>query len=369
MHLLEATLALALSMLIFSTLVTILVETALRLKQSRRNGLAEMLGRLFDEVLWQDFRPGILTQYAPGMAPNQKTLRENFILGMTHRAEGTAGSQGGWRFPVPASLQAGAVSPLHITPAEFVQRLAHTDIGLAIARHDSGEGDGGPALSAVIHSITHRFSDHAASAREKFKSKASFVSIFAALAFAFAANIDAARLLTQFINDPSLVQTLLSEADNAAEKPAPHLAIGHDYFPFCATPSKDPACKDVKKWVEAFCEPYWSPKEEEKCIKANPTLRATVFEGASVGSLLVWGFWVFVTGLLIGLGGPFWFDFYTNFSRRVGLIRQLRGGTAPPKDPSATAGQKGDETAPLDIKTLTEDFRTQIAARKLMAAV
>jgi hypothetical protein len=126
------------------------------------------------------------------------------------------------------------------------------------------------------------------------------------------------------------------------------IPIGTDYFPHCLWYGKketvEPSCKDAKGSLK------------------SPSSREIRFD------YFFWILKVLITGMLIGLGGPFWYDAVRGLMRTTQLFR----GRDQPREP--TPGKRAGESEPAKPaevfekhveKTVTSDPRWRPAGSML----
>jgi hypothetical protein len=167
----------------------------------------------------------------------------------------------------------------------------------------------------------------------EFQNKTKRISIIAGMAIALIFNINAYRILDTFIQNPQLPQAVASDLAKLAESEP------------CAS---EEDCADVQAEVDELGEvvdryagaglpvgwrfpPHCLPAE----ICQQRKLEYRLFNwGADIAVLLL-------TGTLIGLGAPFWFD----VARRLATVRSWFSGTATTSE--ARAGR--------DVKNSSQD--------------
>lgn len=238
-----------------------------------------------------------------------------------------------------------------LSTTAFVQRLAKTEIGTVMA--DSGEAD----KTLMVKDFSNSFERYTAASREIYRKRLHYISVFVAIFLAFGANIDASRLFRALSEDPEFRNKILESSeeitklvdDNAnsggnaqgdadikkdvAEirkklsdiKSTYDLPIGHQYFPYCVGDSKN---------------------STKNCGPEKPGLYS--LEG------LNWIVNALFAGILIGLGGPFWFKVFSSLSQLTQLLgvfggrnKELVAETKSTPESGSTAA--GDDTILLDL--------------------
>jgi hypothetical protein len=374
MRTLSAVLAFALAMFIFSTMVSVLVETLVhRLANFRQRGFRHMIERIFDEELW--------TRYGAGLAHavDQATARRRFADAIVCN-EGALEPYA-WAGPLRPVLRPLARFLVHPqvtarSTLEFAELVADTDVGRALIADARG------SLEARVHHLTYTYERYGRGASEYFRQRAQMLSLLVAVVFAFAANIHAGRLLDRFQRDPALVEELLARSEGLLEAPATaappatdeerertlaqaraqlaeleHLGlpIGHGWFPWCpATEAgpNDPLDAVIDLGDALRIRPASADPECDAFLRARAgALRACVAGRADgVADCLAreagawdavvsgprgleWLLMVLLTGGLIGLGSPFWFSVFSNLARLLGVHGTAR--TLRPREDAA----------------------------------
>jgi len=110
------------------------------------------------------------------------------------------------------------------------------------------------------------------------------------------------------------------------------LPIGWAYYPGCT------ALLPKGSAVDRRCTDAGAA--ERDCAKPEAARRCGIIDGLrharakDLRGLLTWAFTVVLTGLLIGLGGPFWFD----MAKKLAAVRDsARGGQKADADAQQTA--------------------------------
>lgn len=113
------------------------------------------------------------------------------------------------------------------------------------------------------------------------------------------------------------------------------LPIGWNYYPCC------PYGKSEDEWKKSCpqCKALHVP--EDKALTCNNLLGClSVTIAKDTGGFMAWLFKTIITGFLIGLGAPFWFD----VAKRLSLIRRgLKNPNASDEDRLAARDANGDQ--------------------------
>jgi hypothetical protein len=347
LDLLLALLAFAVTMLVLATVVTTVVELIARLLRRRTRVFAQLLGVVFEK----EIRPILKARLSAAGAAADRERREfaNTIM------QSPLIREEGWFSKLLGVVLPSAQTSDQLTSEEFLRRLARTEVGQQLAADASAQ------IQAVVERITRRYEEMCDAAREYFRNSSGVLSLVVGVAIAIGYNVDGLRILRYFIDNPQASAAMAANAERALEnhKAAEQklqatlksletraaqpgaakedlesvkqvmeetkgsleslrgqgLPIGLDYFPHCRmrekAGTKDPAC-ERGGWGDGF----------------------------------LWLLAAFVSGLAIGLGGPFWYDAVTGLMR----VSQMLRGRAPPADASAAAGSAAATPAsPTDV--------------------
>jgi hypothetical protein len=282
-----------------------------------------------------------------------------------------------------------------MTPAEFMERLGSIDIGAAIKQANTAASDAAKAAGAaaedvvdpVLKDIAQKFEAFGKESGEYFEGRARLLSVVVAIALAFAAHVDAVDLFKTYLRDPNARAKAIEQSQAVtAQYKASQEAVDalKKLAPDAAAPSPDEVKKQVEAlqkdslaaiadanatvkqyadlgvplgWTDAriaaadMSQWVWTCKDPKtgksqgfgklwrKCTPdeagykgpKNTQYRDVWFQVPTV--LSVW-FYLFLGGLLIGLGSPFWYDAVTGLTNIRGVARGLTGG-APPQPAAA----------------------------------
>lgn len=298
-----------------------------------------------------------------------------------------------------------------MTPTEFMERLGSIDVGQAIATANAEATEAAQqagataadAVDVVLKDITQKFEAFGKEAGVYFEGRARLLSVAVAIVLAFAAHVDAVDLFRTYLRDPNARAKVIeqSEAVTARYKAAKDAADEvRKLVPDAnaATPDVKAQLEKIKQdWTEAIGKADATVKQyadlgvpigwnDERIAQAKmtPPLVWTCrdpnkSEGEGVPSLWkdcdknrwqqeTWFqlptspavvFYLFLGGLLIGLGAPFWYNAVTGLTN----IRNAARGTAPtdPQVQAAVAAAGAGTTQPV---TPVDVFRVAHAAQR-----
>ncbi len=334
MRLLDAAIAFAICIAGFATIITVMVEILHRVLRLRAQGLRQTLEIVYAE----EILPAINRTFAKTDATLRKELKE-WVSQM--RGSPLKGTRLGHWYPDALS---GAN---RLSTMDFLKRMADTDLFKTMQQNVQLRTD------KLLLDFSKSYEEYGAAMSEYFTRRAQALSVIVGVALALGANIDGIRLFERFLSDPALaarveaqseqlqktleksrtsdlqreasaddieagVETVSNLASGFADMQLP---IGWAYYPGCTALFPKGSALD-RRCADAGAA-------ERDCAKPEAAQRCGVIDGLKharakdLRGLLVWAFTVVLTGLLIGLGGPFWFD----VGKKLAAVRDsARGG-------------------------------------------
>jgi hypothetical protein len=329
MEMLTAVAAFAVAMILFSTLVTGVVEIVIRLLALRAGTLAEavtMMAR--QDIVPLLKRLGIATD-ATTEAQIVCALTRNPALG-TEEIGGCEPS-GAWLAPRESRRRIDALSTFAL-----LQRLAKTDVGRDLA------GKAEAQLRPALLDIQRTFERYAAASRELFRKRAQTLSFIVAIVVAFGLNVDATRLFQHLARSGDAREQLLANAEaiaaaNEAARARLEVALAAPdepgtpptpAAPGAAPPSvEEPLRRIEQSTIELRAEAERLQAYDLPIGFAEFPYSRETWAGKTMRDWIGWAVNVMLAGILIGLGGPFWFKVYTNLSQILPAIGALGGGS------------------------------------------
>ncbi|MEQ8654257.1 MAG: hypothetical protein RIC87_17450 [Kiloniellales bacterium] len=337
MELLESAMAFAVVMIILSTIVSGIVEVGLRALRWRERTLKQTVVTLFDTVVWPRLESQLRTMLiADGVAGSDRksSARARFLAKMlANPAFGDPPTD-----KAPTAKKSVSV----LTPLAFTERLARTDVGKAIL--DQGKEE----VDLLVKDFVRTFDRFGRAASEKFRKNATFAAIVVGLIFAFATNVTTDRIFVTLFNNPDIRTALIENANEASQGNSKVLAKIESALndPKNTLPPAD--LEELKADIQTVKEqfgtlaakgiplgygyfPYCANKAARNC---NPAVEV------DWEHYVFWAFFTALAGILIGLGGPFWFRVFSSLSQVFQVLRSLGVGK---KDKQA----KPEELDPL----------------------
>jgi hypothetical protein len=301
MQALDAGLAFAITMLILTTVVTTLVETLHRLFGLREKGLAILLGNFYDRILWSrsggalrgaDDRRRFIEMMTINRGPVGKAPMTalNRHLNVDAQSEDRKFLNWIWSGRRLGSLGLTA----------FMERLGGGEYGAQLVTQAGIAGDKG--VEWVLKDVAQKFDAFGHEASEYFESRARLLSVIVGFVLAFAINVNAIALFETLMKRPDVTQAVIARGESVTK-----------------------SYENLQKQADALnTSAQAAPTEEARASiqRAADQASAAVRDLQSAGVPIGWNaqsvaefrqsqlmslLGLLLGGLLIGLGGPFWY--------------------------------------------------------------
>jgi len=327
MPLLDALLAFALTMLALASVATLLVEIVHRIGQLRAKGLRRMLERIYD----QELRPLLAAELAK-LEGAAEDVKQRFLREILENPLAES-----------RSLQPALRSLERMSTEEFLRRLGDTEAG-ALLRQRLGAR--AAEIGQALDRLARRFDHYGAVASDFFARRAKVLSVAAGIGLAFICNVDAVRILNGYLKDSVAAQAVIAQSDVFLEQwreARESLAAferssgGSDGSDLSDRSDRSDGGGDLAAVAARLAQVRDSLGDLEGTGLPVGYDRYPVTVDLGTWKFWSWAFIVLLTGFLLGLGGPFWFDVVMRLSQ----VRQaLRGGVragpgSPPEAPAA----------------------------------
>ncbi len=376
MVLFDSLLAFALTLAALATVVTLLMEFLIRLCGAKRKGQVKLFKTLLGSETIQKLLPDLGKSALEATKAAEPWWRKtkDFLQRTSSDAQGQAAGQQGQEAPpgkeeqpaepaaywtVIRGILENPLSSKAMASSEEKQRFLGTsargvyrEVSLEHVLRRLLEAEAAKDLVSTkwtelepkLQAIARRYDELSSALGADFKRRAQLWSILIGIALAVVMNADGTRLLQTFLQDADLRKAAiekLSPPDAAEKKDADStpanaeetvkklgqelslinelaLPMGNGYFPHC----------------------FYFQDDKERKIALDPLCRTE----DSLWRFRVWLTWlvkVLFTGVLIGLGAPFWYD----VARRLAEVRTAFNGTASSEERHRGADGAGSQDA------------------------
>lgn len=328
---LEAAMAFCVVMMVLSTMVTVLVESFYhRLFKLRQRGMRQLIAALYADVLAPRLQldPRSATSFSKKMNTLHYMPFDKELTGPT-----------GWfrkhwhRLIVGREVQS-------LTALEFIARFADTDAGreLAAKAQQLGAAIAPQYLTDFLDDITEKFAEYGHNTREYFGKRAQMVSVLMSIMLVLVLNLNVVEVFNTVLRDDKIRQQLLVQSELVSlSMQQQQLATDAAVRQFATDPV------NTGKDTTAQLQPEKSIAELQASMQHSLKIleRGSIPMGApwpvQFPELLERMVLVIFSGLLVGLGGPFWFDTFRKLSSIAGVVRALPPATTEMKPEDAVS--------------------------------
>jgi len=263
---------------------------------------------------------------------------------------------------MPRVTNAGQLKAL--TSLEMLERLAETDIGPQILK--IGHKKGQQILTILIKDCISKFEDIGENAADYFARRARLLSVVISIGLAFAVHIDAAELFKYYLSNRPARMAMIAQGEimakelEAQEKRLKALTDGEVVDQKKNINELSGNIKELKSTLDTIISTGVPIGWSERPWKKNAQAWNKLENGWKIVSGLWWFFSVLLAGLLIGLGGPFWFETFRKLSSLTGIVKGLMSDVQKEKDKPKSGADKQPEDSRVDP---VEVFKNAAAAK------
>lgn len=377
----EAALAFAVVMIIFSTLTTSVVEILHQGFGLRQKILRRIVTDFYDDVIW----PHCRAAFSFTSAADEQRIRDavlNKLVANPALSGPTAGKEKSW---VPKQLTI-RTDERSLTPVQLLERLAQTEVGESLVAQSKGQ------IDALLIEFMRRFEAAGAGATHYFQAQARLFAILVGIVIAATVNVDAVRIFKSFLNNPELASAFAdrgeefyqnaietqarldsylksqnkNEPAKADQAPAPVVA------PIAVVPVEQKSLDAIKADLDGIGRDIAKLTDQglpigslyfPYCNNANsPDEACAADQREDPLNYVAWFFRILATGFLIGLGAPFWYRIFTRLSAVRQVARTLGALVPRRKEDGAQQAQGTMPKSPREEKE--EETRDAIEAFK-----
>jgi hypothetical protein len=338
--LLQSILAFVLTMLGLATLVTVIMEMIGRFTRRRARVLRHVLELVFEK----EIQP-ILNAKVTLTEQRIRDAIDVIVASPFKPATGENGFFKGVAWLMKSAF--GADESRDLTARDVLVRLSRTEVGTEL--YDAAKAD----WDAAIERIETRYDELSAAASEWFKNSSAVGSLVIGVCLALALNVDGMRVFDFFLKNPDQAAAVVGDAeqylkahetmqarvaearetlataapDDQAARAEAEIILAEVDETYAAIGTQRRQLSELGLPTGAGFFPYCRPTEG----MPSPDERCKAKKYAYFGHLVGWLFIVLLSGVLIGLGGPFWYNAATGLLR----VTQMMRGKAPPADAAA----------------------------------
>lgn len=361
---LEVVLAVALSFLIFSTVASMVLEVFYRHKKIRLKGLKIMLNEFYETELINLHKP------SPNYPLKNDTQFSQHVLKLNKDNHA-------------------------LSAVQFIERLATSNFAKRIANNAKTD------VALLINDIVRKYDEYGKATTFTFKQNAEKDNLILAVIIALVLNINVITLTKTFLDNRGLTESLIAQSETLlaqAEVQQRKLEQSNQQseenkIEFMHSITRlNQAVGNIKGlelpigWsrgvlqyfednaAKLFCDaPGSSDFLEQYAVTVKPyhycknDIDVILFW---ISTSLAWLISTILTGLLIGLGGPFWFDVV----KRINIFRNVIGHITTPQKNSKSDVKNQSQALEIDYPSLFENaykanaLQSSISSNKLPLA-
>ena len=323
---LDTALAFALTMLAVSTLVTFIIRLGQNAAKLRRSVMKEML----DDYLTKELKPVVERELNrlqstanAALEAELKPLADKLAvaLPLINEKPPTSGGQPPSTSDHPLFTKEELEQLIELSTVDFVERLKRSDMGAKLLK------ELGDKAQTVFDELGKRYEVVGDKFTKSFREHSRKWATVVALVVAFILNIDSIFIVNTYINNEGMRQTVIAQKDSL-EQGYKTIAeqLEQDQAKTEITKAEfEQAFSDTKEQLDVFTSagfPIGWSYFPHTCIQDSQI--SACAERSSFPGWITWLFGCILTGLLAGLGGPFWYDVVTGISRAVQSVRSIK---------------------------------------------
>lgn len=344
---LEAAMAFCVVMMVLSTMVTVLVESFYhRLFKLRQRGMRQLVAALYTDVI----APRLQLEHR-AVASFSHTITTLKYMPFDKELTGCSGwFRKHWhRVIVGREVQS-------LTALEFIARFAETDAGreLATKAGQLGAAISPQYLNDFLDDVVEKFAEYGNSTREYFAKRAQMVSVLLSIVLVLVLNLNVIDVFNTVLRDDKVRQQLLAQSELASLTMQQQQQAANAAVQQLAVATRAP-------FDTTAAGPHLDPEKTIAELQSSMQQSLDLLQQAAIPMGAPWPqqfpellermALVIFSGLLVGLGGPFWFDTFRKLSSIAGVIRAL---------PQASA-----EVQPQEVVSTMTPFEVFQKARKV----
>jgi len=311
MELVDSVLAFALVMAALASVVTLLMEAFHRVLRLRAKGMEALFSQFYDDVLTKKLHLD---------AEGKEDIARAILINPAKKIILDSS------YPVfHNSIIEKILYSTDLSSDDLLKRLSKTK---AFKEFKENAENG---IRETLESIQDEYNEYSAAMSDYFTRRAKFFSLLIGVLLAFGANIDGVRIYEALKINPEIRASIISQQASIeqkyklAQQKLDAVAFSSDATNKNTQTSKQKEIKELKKSLEEAASGIseiaslglpigWHYFPANKNNNSGATNNFLAY--------MAWVFKILVTGLLIGLGAPFWFE----VARKLTRIKQgLKG--------------------------------------------
>ncbi|MDV6253995.1 hypothetical protein [Vibrio sp. EA2] len=304
---LETLLAFAVTMMVLSTITSAIVEAFNSLLNHRVKGLERLMQEMFDKVISPKLGKG---------TPNDLT-RANFVNQMTSmRLEPVDRDASTWKKVLNEFVNKfrRADKLQSLTTLEFFERFAESPFGKEIHKRSGYPNVNEETLNVLLEDIANKFEAFGDEATKYFARRARVTSVLFGFILVFSINFSSVEVVKFLVQSEESRAALIKQGEKIANDLNAQLKRTEESIVKATSGNSDLPAFDAEELGQSFSKSLRALKRANLPIGWEHLPWKNSDTNMTVWKYLAWFFSVFAAGLLVGFGGPFWFDFFHKLS-------------------------------------------------------
>jgi hypothetical protein len=245
-----------------------------------------------------------------------------------------------------------------LTLTAFMERLGGSEYGAQLVTQASTAGEKG--IEWVLKDVAQKFDAFGAEASEYFESRARLLSVIVGFVLAFAINVNAIALFETFMKRPDVTQSVIARGESAT-KSYENLQQQVNTLKASATDATtEEARAAVQKAADEAAAAVDSLQSVGVPIGWNTQSLAELRRSRAMSLL-----GLFLGGLLIGLGGPFWYKAVQTLTGVRSFTQRDKGSTEPSAATTTTTTASANQVPNTPIDAFHAALGATLAAGEL----
>lgn len=299
---LDAALAFALTMLAVSTLVTQIVRVIQKASALRNKVLLQMLNEYFA----QELRPVIDRELSRLKSDLKSDLKNEVAAGVSEKAQALSMNL--------LFTEEELARLTEVSTEELLERLKRSNMGKDLLENL------GSRAQAVFNELGKRYEILGNKFSELFRVNSRLLTTILAIVIAFLLNVDSLYIVDTYVKNEGMRQAVIAQKESLED----------GYRALTVKLEQDPARDSITK---AEFEQAFGDAKEQLGIFAGAGFPIGIsyfpyvcFQNPTAPdcgqrNIIFWSIGCILTGLLAGLGAPFWYDAVTGISRAIQSMR------------------------------------------------
>lgn len=314
---LDTLLAFAIAMMVLSTIVSAIVEAAHSLMNQRVKGLERLMEQMFNKVISPQLAGQLPADLTGSRFVNQMTDMRWVPIGRDASKFKRA-----WISLLNKLRRTDKIQSL--TTLEFFERLADSEVGEALLKRSKKIDDKDEALSLVLEHMANKFEAFGGEASRYFARRARIFSVLIGFVLVFSINFSSVDVVKFLMQSEESRTALIEQGNQIAEKLNEQIASTERTIQAAREEGAEVPEFDAGELEQNISGSLRTLQQANLPIGWEYAPWRTSDTALTPWQYVTWFLSVFGAGLLVGLGGPFWFDLFRKLSALSSVARVFK---------------------------------------------